>query len=1082
MNQIESPGVEQLQFIQNEIDKNDNDMYDAIQFCIMDENEMNELSSVDITLNDIRNNFRSKFKTGIELIDKNPLLGTTDPKEICPTCNQNGKSCPGHYSTIELPFRVPNPNYLKEISYILNCVCVQCSSLKITDLERFEMRKISKDKKLEYMSLLLSKRALCDNCTNLYKDQPPFKNIEFKPRKIFEANYIIVLLTFFGKNEKPRLCQLNYERVYNIFSKVKRSDIEFMGLGQNSIKDLMMKKILIIPPVNRPKLQDGNKLYVDGITKSYSSIFMAIATFLQKNLTDTNMGECARYLNTMTLLDKNGNKVDISNIIDLFSDENYVMEKSSVINSVENLFTLSTPENMKESAKGVLSGLSYRQKLNGKEGLMRKVLMGKRVNQSARTVVGPSPNFDIDEIGVPKFIAQNLSVRVYVNNINLNMILDLQRSKKIKSVIRMKNGQEKKLIENSTNPINIKIGDIVERELMNGDRVLANRNPTIQKQGMMGLRVRIIDENIFRLNLALTPPFNADFDGDELNIHVPQTIQAQSELATVASAEGCYGNQQQSNLMVGLVFDAVTGSFILSQDFIYIEPDDFHQCVFNVNMPDNFVNDIKKYNYGVKFYKTKEKFKKCIDIVFNYLYIYTNNKFSEEIIKDIYKNLDDFEFRISNITYKNFEQDFNTSFNRSFDKYNILDQVIEIYFKKSDDKLYKDVINLFLQKEFLEKQLTFQINLNKNEYQYLYLFLDKIAFYCSLRENLIEDDSSKDDKNHFFDMCLKNKIDIYSGKALFSTILPIMNYEKVKKGNSRFDNFINTVKINNGILCQGWLTKEHVSGSTNSIPHVLFLYHQSQEKSDVSFFLTYAQKLINNYFMIEGFTIGVHDCMLNDDIKETIASQLNSIRKDASDLERNIVSYDQNEKEEKIIQNLQQIRLLNDTVIKSLDVRSPLLIMAELAKAKGKGANLVQIMAAIGQQFYGGKRIKNETPYYEENDPDPMARGLCLNSFIEGMTPTEFVYHMYSSREGLVEGAIKTGDCGAMHHNIAKVLEVLIVKEDRSIRNVQGRIIQFIYGEDGFDAEQLQKIRLSEYTYTTFIDVNYIANTFNNSI
>lgn len=1080
MNQIESPGVEQLQLIQNEINKNDNDYFENIKYSILDEDDIKVLSSLDISLNDIRNNFRSKFRTGIELIDDNPLLGTTNPKEICPTCNQNGRSCPGHFSTIELPFHIPNPNYLKEISYILNCVCIQCSSLKLTNLERFETRKISKDKRLEYMSGFLSKKSLCDDCINTYQeDKPPFRFIEFKPRKIFDANLIISLVTYFGKNQQPRLCQVNYERVYYIFSKIKKSDIEFLGFGQNSLKDIMMKKLLLIPPVNRPKLQDGNKLYIDGITKSYSAIFMAIATFLQKNLRDNNMSSCARYLGINIYNDKNGNRVDISDIIDLFSDDEYVKQKVPVINSIENLFTLSAPENMKETSKGVLSGLSYRQKLNGKEGLLRKVLMGKRVNQSARTVVGPSPDFDINEIGVPKFIAQNLSVRVRVNDTNINMILNLQRSKKIKSVIRIKNNQEKKLIENSTNPINIKIGDIVERELMNGDYVLANRNPTIQKQGMMGLRARIIDENIFRLNLALTPPFNADFDGDELNIHVPQTIEAQAELSTIASAEGCYGNQQQSNLMVGLVFDAVTGSFILSQDFIYIEPDDFHQCVFNANIPDDFANDIKKYNYGLNFIKTKDKYTKCIDIVFNYLYIYINNKFSEEIIKEIYKKLEDFEFKILNIKYDNFEDDFSALFNRPFDKNDILDQIIEIYFKRTNGDIYKDMINLFLQREFLEKQILLKINLEKNEYQYLYLFLDKISFYCSLRESLIEDDDSNDQEDHFFDMCLKNKIDMYSGKALFSTILPIMNYKKIKKGKTNFDNYINTVKINNGILCQGWLNKEHVGGNTNSIPHILFLYQDAQQ---VSFFLTHAQRLINNYFMNEGFTIGVHDCMLNDDIKETIASQLNTIRNNAANLQRNLTSYDENEKEEKIIQSLQEIRLLNDVVIKNLDVRSPLLIMAELAKAKGKGANLVQIMAAIGQQFYGGKRIKNETPYYQENDPDPMARGLCLNSFVQGMTPSEFVYHMYSSREGLVEGAIKTGDCGAMHHNIAKVLEVLIVKEDRTIRNVQGRVIQFIYGEDGFDAEQMQKVKLSEYVYTSFIDVQYIADSFNNSV
>lgn len=1068
MNQEVIPGAEQLQMIQNDLDKIDNDFFESVQYSLFTEDDFATLSSFDITLIDIRNNYQSKFRTGMDAIDKNPILGVSDPKQICPTCNKNGRDCPGHFSTIELPFYLPNPNYLREISYILNCFCINCSSLKLSNYEKFEMRRISKNKRLEYMSSKLSSKVFCDNCKPLFTDFP-IRSFFFKPSKI---GTIVCLITAFKYDNK---CFLNFERVFYNFSKIKDEDSKFIGLGENKPKDLIMKKILVIPPINRPQLQDGTKLYIDGITKSYSAILMTIANFLQKNLIGTELSDCSSWISQNY---EPAIETDISDILDLFEKYEFTMEKVPVINSIQNLYNSVNPKKLQEQSKSSLDTVSFRNKLDGKYGLLRRFMMGKRVNQTARTVVGPSPDFDIDELGVPKFIAQNLSVRANVTSFNLNMILDLQKSNKIKSIIRIKNGQEKRLTQSADKPIAIKIGDIVERELMDGDYVLANRNPTIQKQGTMGLRARIIDENIFRLNLALTPPFNADFDGDELNIHVPQTLQSMAELSTIASAEGCYGNQQQSNLMVGLVFDAVTGSFILSQDFIYIPPDDFHQCVYNANMPDDFINNTKKYDYGATFIKTKAKYTKCIEIVFNYLYIYVK-KFSEDIIKNIYDNLNDFENKINNINYSSFEDDFNENFQRPFNNKFMLDQLIEIYFKNSNDNFYKNIINVFLQKEFLEKQVLLNIDLEKNDTQYLYLFLDKIAFYCALRESLIEEDDSSDTQDHYFDQCLKNNVDIYSGKSLFSTILPIMNYEKVKKGKNPFDNFVQTVKIKKGILYQGWLNKEHVGGNTNSIPHILFLY---QDQKVVSFFLTYAQRLINHYFLTEGFTLGVHDCMLNEDIQEDLADKISIIRNSASLLEKNIQSYDENEKEEKIIQNLQEIRLLNDVVIKSLNVRSPLLIMAELAKAKGKGANLVQIMAAIGQQYYGGKRIKNDTPYFEENDPDPMARGLCLNSFMQGLTPSEFIYHMYSSREGLVEGAIKTGDCGAMHHNIAKVLEVLIVKEDRSIRNIQGRIIQYMYGEDGFDSEQLQKIKVDEYTYTSFIDVEYIASIYNSTI
>lgn len=1099
MNQVENPALSQLQLMQNEINDLNNDLFDTVQFSLFTEDDLLELSSLDITLNDIRENFKSKFSTGIELIDNNPLLGTTDPNQICPTCNQNGRDCPGHYCTIELPFYLANPNYLNKIAKLLNCICLNCGKIKYDEkLTEFNAKKIPMDSRLDYFSLKLQRNILCEECTLLlgYKIRTidyegrvkvifGLKRVVFQVFKIQNSSTVGVKISQkFGSPEASKdglgyqdyitKCPVVYEEVYKLFSKISAKDAKFLGFGENHPRFFIMKKLLVIPPVNRPTLQDGNKLYVDGITKAYSNVLMTSLYFIEKDLSNYKaISECEeRFQNDQQRYDTT---YEVDFIFKFVQSNDIYLQKAPLVNAVYNLYKSNQAKPITDKPKDVPTSVSFRNKINGKEGLMRRFMMGKRVNYTARTVVGPSPDFEVNEIGVPKFIAQNLTVPVHVTNFNYTKILELQKNDKIKSVIKMNNGNKKRVLFSKDKPITIKIGDIIERELMDGDYVLANRNPTIQKQGMMGLRARIINENIFRLNLALTPPFNADFDGDEMNIFVPQTVQAMSDLSTIASAEGCYGNQQSSNLMVGLVFDAVTGSFILSQDFIYIEEDTFHQLAFGSNLPDDFLRETKNYNYGVGFVKTKQKYYRCIQIVYNYLYIHVQ-KIPESVIKNIMDNVERFEANINIIDPKRFEQDYEAVFSEKFDDTSILNQVIRSYFTRNDDDYYKNLITVYLQSEFFNKIIENQINLEKNDYQYLLLFIDKLAYYYSKRNFLMEDITKIDNKNHYFDQCLSNNLDIHSGKALFSLILPKMNYDKIKKGNTPLETYNNAVKIKQGILYQGWLNKEHVGGNSNSIPHILFLY---QDTSVVSFFLTYAQRLINQYFTSEGFTIGLHDCMLNDTIKDSIGEQLNTIRHTAYGLEKDLKTDDENEKEEKIITALQEIRLLNDTVVKSLDIRSPLLIMAELAKAKGKGANLVQIMAAIGQQYYGGKRIKNETPYFEKNDPDPMARGLCINSFVDGMTPSEFVYHMYSSREGLVEGAIKTGDCGAMHHNIAKVLEVLTVKEDRSIRNIQGRVIQFIYGEDGFDAEYLQKVKISENVNATFIDVKYIAETFN---
>ena len=75
----------------------------------------------------------------------------------------------------------------------------------------------------------------------------------------------------------------------------------------------------------------------------------------------------------------------------------------------------------------------------------------------------------------------------------------------------------------------LKPGDVVERFLMDNDIVLFNRQPSLHKGSMMAYRVRLMPHKTFRLNMAVTLPLNADCDGDELNVHVPQDEESQTE-------------------------------------------------------------------------------------------------------------------------------------------------------------------------------------------------------------------------------------------------------------------------------------------------------------------------------------------------------------------------------------------------------------------------------------------------------------------------------------------------------------------------------------------------------------------------
>lgn len=1066
--------MEVITNIQKDIDNYYDGIFDTIQYGLLSKNEIEALSILNISLQDIKNLY-STNKKSIDDKFEHPDLGVNSFDGMCPTCNQNSVKCSGHYATIDLPFYVVNPLFCNDLVCILNSICLSCSRLLIGSNKTLNVNmKIPKNNKLKYIAqkskgLHCTRKVsdICD-CSENIKECPKIF-AEFSFRKNEMGNIKTIKIKFLPNSKI--FSDINFDVIYKILEAIPEEDIKIMGLGENHPKDLLMNKILVIPPKTRPTIADGSKVYADGLTKAYKEIINTISTYLCiENKKQDN---------------KEIEKLDIDEyqiLKDIYQSSHDFSLKIPILNAISNLMNSSV--NLGRTAGKTTTCSSFAKKINGKFGLIRRYMMGKRVNHTGRTVVGPSPYFAVNEIGIPRFIAQNLTVRVYVNDINYKQVMEFYREGKIKSIIKTKGDQkDMRFLINNDKP-NFELGDIVERELTDGDYVLANRNPTIHKQGMMGLKARIVNENIFRLNLALTPPLNADFDGDDLNIFVPQTVHAITELSTFASAEGSYGDYQTSKLMVGLVFDAVTGSFNMTQDFVYVEEEVFHSTIFNANISDEYLEK-KSYNYGHGFVKTKRKYQKCIDIIFEKIYLYLDKNIPQNIMGKIYNEICEFENKIEelNIEYSDDEDEFyyqflenyEIVFEKSFDKLNLVDQFIYKYFAEYIDQSYKNLMDVFISKIFFDHIVEENLHLTSKNYEYLKLFIEKLSFYYDCK-NKLQEKNIVDNENHFFDKCLKYGVDFLSGKSLFSVILPYdLFYEKVKKQKSDSDDLLFNVKIKNGILYQGSLNKEHVGTSHNSIIHIIFLY---KDYSVVTDFLTYAQRMINYWLGQVGFSLGYSDCLLPEKIKDSMNHTLNKIRMNSIEQELNTQLESETQKEEKIIQILQEIRLLNDKVINELSITSPLLIMAELAKAKGKGANLVQIMAAIGQQYFKSQRIANDSAYFQKSDPDPLAKGLCMSSFIDGMTPSEFVFHLYSSREGLTDSALKTAEVGSEHHNLAKALEILSIREDKTIRNVSDRIVQFIYGEDGFDAEQLHSIKATN-QQATFIDIQLLANTFN---
>jgi DNA-directed RNA polymerase II subunit RPB1 len=201
---------------------------------------------------------------------------------------------------------------------------------------------------------------------------------------------------------------------------------------------------------------------------------------------------------------------------------------------------------------------AIKERLKGKEGRIRGNLMGKRVDFSARTVITPDPNLELDQIGVPRSVAHTLTFPERVTRFNIDEMSELvargaEEHPGARYIIRP-DGVRIDLRYNARNvDHHLEYGYVVERHMRNDDVIVFNRQPTLHKMSMMGHRVKILPFSTFRMNLSCTTPYNADFDGDEMNMHMPQSLLTRAEIEEMMKVELNILTPQSNRPVMGIV-------------------------------------------------------------------------------------------------------------------------------------------------------------------------------------------------------------------------------------------------------------------------------------------------------------------------------------------------------------------------------------------------------------------------------------------------------------------------------------------------------------------------------------------------
>ncbi|CAM2110663.1 unnamed protein product [Caretta caretta] len=882
-----------------------------VQFGILSPDEMKRMSVTEGGIKYPETTEGGRPKLG-GLMD--PRQGVIEKTGRCQTCAGNMTECPGHFGHIELAKPVFHVGFLGKTMKVLRCVCFFCSKLlvdsnnpKIKDI--LGKSKGQPKKRLTHVYDLCKGKNICeggeemdnkfgveqpDGDEDLTKEKGHGGCGRYQPRIRRTGLELYAEWKHVNEDSQEKKILLSPERVHEIFKRISDEECFILGMEPKYARpEWMICTVLPVPPLSvRPAVvMQGSARNQDDLTHKLADV-VKINNQLRRN-------------------EQNGAAAHVI-------AEDVKLLQFHVATMVDNELP-GLPRAMQKSGRPLKS---LKQRLKGKEGRVRGNLMGKRVDFSARTVITPDPNLSIDQVGVPRSIAANMTFAEIVTPFNIDRLQELVRRGNsqypgAKYIIRDNSDRIDLRFHPKPSDLHLQIGYKVERHMCDGDIVIFNRQPTLHKMSMMGHRVRILPWSTFRLNLSVTTPYNADFDGDEMNLHLPQSLETRAEIQELAMVPRMIVTPQSNRPVMGIVQDTLTA--------------------------------VRKFTKRDVFLERGE--------VMNLL----------------------------------------------------------MFLSTWDGKVPQPAIlkprPLWTGKQIFSLIIPGHIN-------------------CIRTHSTHPDDED-------------------SGP-----------YKHISPGDTK-------VIVENGELIMGILCKKSLGTSAGSLVHISYL---EMGHDTTRLFYSNIQTVINNWLLIEGHTIGIGDSIAD---AKTYQDIQNTIKKAKQDVIEVIEKAHNNELEPTPGNTLRQTfenqvnRILNDardktgsSAQKSLSEYNNFKSMV-VSGAKGSKINISQVIAVVGQQNVEGKRIpfgfKHRTlPHFIKDDYGPESRGFVENSYLAGLTPTEFFFHAMGGREGLIDTAVKTAETGYIQRRLIKSMESVMVKYDATVRNSINQVVQLRYGEDGLAGESVE--------------------------
>ena len=582
---------------------------DDIQFGLMDPEEYREMSATKVITADTYDD--DGFPIDMGLMD--PRLGVIDPGLECRTCGKHSGSCNGHFGHIELAAPVIHVGFTKLMRRLLRGTCRNCSRLLLTEGQKEDFtgelaRTADLDGDLSDVTKAAIRQArkteICPHC-----GEAQYEINHEKPTTYYEVQEVLasdypeliaaamqpdpddeddagttppdlaeetgldlsrinqILSGGFRPREEQRksiekalgvdlteqdLNKLMPSDIRDWFEDIPDSDIEVLGIDpERSRPEWMILTVLPVPPVTaRPSITlDNGQRSEDDLTHKLVDIIRINQRFMENREAGAPQ---------------------------LIIEDLWELLQYHVTTFMDNEIS-GTPPARHRSGRP-LKTLS--QRLKGKDGRFRNSLSGKRVNFSARTVISPDPTLSLNEVGIPDRVATEMTITMNVTERNVDearrYVANGPTEHPGANYVRRPDGRRLKVTEKNCKALAgegeaeaaqvVDAGWEVNRHLVDGDIVIFNRQPSLHRMSIMAHEVVVMPYKTFRLNTVVCPPYNADFDGDEMNLHALQNEEARAEARVLMRVQEQILSPRFGENIIGAIQDHVSGTYLLTHE------------------------------------------------------------------------------------------------------------------------------------------------------------------------------------------------------------------------------------------------------------------------------------------------------------------------------------------------------------------------------------------------------------------------------------------------------------------------------------------------------------------------------------